>query len=111
MDQGRVIIGFNPGDTWDEKSFVRTASLSAVAAMEKLFTPPDVNIVTIEADTAFTDKYGGAGTEAGFTVTMSRDVADKITWSTFKNLVLGYSKKLTAIATFYQIHPAILKNL
>ena len=112
-EKGRTIIDiyFNPGDFWDEKALVRTAASKAAESMEVLFKNPKVDKIWFWTQTEMTDAKGNSSTDNVVNVSLTKENAQGINWTKFKDMVLLDYNALFSIADSYYIHPGVLKNL
>lgn len=106
-----VTVYYKPKSVWDEKHMVKMACRTTTAVAEALFTNAKISTVRVLFLNDFTDSYGKTNEEKAVQIDMSRETANKINWSKFKELVLDDYMNLLNVADSSYIHPAIRKFL
>lgn len=96
---------------WDEKRLMRYTADTSVAVTEKLLTYKEIGMVNVWVLENFTDQYGKSSEETAIRIGLKRETADKINWTSFKDMVFIDYNKLLNIADDVYIHPAVKKEL
>lgn len=106
-----IEVRFKPISNWDEKNLMTKATGTTVEVAKRLFTNPNVGLVTVIFDGEFTDSYGKKNIGQAVRIALKRETADKIQWEQFRDMVLTDYTKLLDIADTKFVHSAISKNL
>ena len=96
-------------DLWDESSLVRESYKILVKYGLEAFKRDDINNLTVDYKTEFTDTYGKKSMQEAVILTISKVEFSKYDWNNL-NYQPIYRQMESSCSTYY-IHPAILKNL
>lgn len=97
---------------YDEDTFIRDSSMYALKAAKDIYENcPEVNKIYFEFDMKFMDKYGKESVSKAFGFYYEREMAEKVNYDNFKNMVLvDYNKMWNVINTTY-IDPVVTRGL
>jgi hypothetical protein len=105
-----VSITVTPTKLSDD-SFIDEMAHTIISYSETLFQNPDIRSVEVIGLASFVDQYGKSTEQEGALIAWDRDVAEKVDYKKFKEMTFSDRKRPFNIASFYRIHPGLLKSL
>ena len=106
-----ILIYYTVNSSWDETHFVKTAGRVAIAACSTLFQNPDVNSVSMLAETKVIDQNEKSSLDTGVQIDIGQATAAKIDWQKTADRSGSYPGDIYGIADRYYIHPEIMRNV
>ncbi|MGE7091699.1 hypothetical protein ACQKII_09650 [Lysinibacillus sp. NPDC048646] len=83
----------------DESTSYTSLESDIIDVLESLKVIDNLNIVTINAQAMFVDKYGNKSVDNGLTVSIDKSEIDKINFDNF------YNEQLKLVVSSYSLHP------
>lgn len=110
-EKGKKIIDvtYNPGEVFNDKSFLVSNSLTATNVFEVLFTNETIDKAWVWTETEFIDAKGNKSIQPAVNVALTKENAKDINWSEFKDMVKIDYNRLYNIADEKFIHPSLKK--
>lgn len=110
-EKGKKIIDvtYNPGEVFNDKSFLVSNSLTAINVFEVLFTNETIDKAWVWTETEFIDAKGNKSIQPAVNVALTKENAKDINWSEFKDMVKIDYNRLYNIADEKFIHPSLKK--
>lgn len=96
---------------WNESQMVEVTATDSVKIMEKVFSNPSVQSVTVNVPTSMMDDKGNETIENVINVTWNRELSNQVNYDNFLGMVYTDCTKFYNLAESYRIHPGIYMHI
>lgn len=94
-----------------ESEIVTYGSRAAFNASRALFANPAVQLVTVELESDFVDRFGATASRRSSLITVDRHTADRIDWDGMRSLILRDNKSFYCASNLWYLHQIVYESL